>query len=671
MNCIRLMGRSISALLISLASFSVALSQEAPVLEGAIDVEGRSYNVNGNKARFHEYSDNNSGGIFGNVEGRYETPTNFVEIRAKDPGYDTQHYSLEARSYDLFKYWFDYNEIIHNKTFDAKTFYYGAGSEILLGAPSTNANTWADFFDYSTKRKRIGTGLSLDMAKPFFVNINYTHEQKEGTKVTGAATGNPGAASLELPEPVDYRTEGVKIECGYAKNPFFISLDYFYSEFKNGVEDLNFVAASGWTAGPFSLPPDNHLNRFSLKGSVKLPLNSRFSMNLSDASTKSETHSFAGFSGKVRTRNYDFTLTSNPLNFLDGKVYYKYYQRDNRSTGIFLSTADIASGLFYQTGTYGAELGFRLPAKLHLNTGYRYVRTDRKFVDEADPASVNTTEVLPYNVDNSYFADLKWTGIDMISAGVGYERLGRGADYRTPQSRAALNKKFAYAAQDRDTLKATVDISPADMVNLALEYRYKRTNYNDIIYGFTSDTRNAFSMNADYTLKKILRLYGYFDYEEAMLKQAAYITASPWNSKQEEKTYGYGLQADLYAIPKKLTFSVQYDYLRANGNNDFTFYDSAIWTAIGVPANRAVDIPNWDDYRRYTVGFSTTYNWSDAVSIRAGYTYARYIFSDAQTNYYRYVSASGAASNQAYLTGANAKQSYSANMVSLGVTYRF
>lgn len=651
---------SIFVLFLILLPLRAAMSREAPVvLEGVIDVQGSVYNVNGGKASYHKYSDKAPAGVFGNLEGRYETPNNFVEIRIQDPGYDTQHYSLEARSHGILKYWFDYNEIIHNKTFDAKSFFSGAGSGTLSGTPNTNPNTWTEEFDYTTKRKRIGTGLRLDLVTPFFFNVDYTHEEKEGIKAAAVSVGSPGQAALELPEPIDYTTQGVKMEAGYAKNPFFLSLGYFYSEFKNHVQDLN---GTGVTES-LSLPPDNSLNKFQLKGSAKLPLNSRFSMNLSNATTKSETDSFAGFSGKVKAENYDFTLTSNPLDFFDSKLYYKYHKRDSRSKGTLPDDDIVTHGLFYLTDTYGAEFGFKLPAKLRLNTGYRHVRTDRRFTDDLEAAD--------YNSDNIYFADLKWTGLDTISAGIGYERLERGADYRTSESEDALNRKFAYAPQDRDTFKATIDVSPVDTVNMGLEYRHKRTNYRDTTFGFTSDTRNAFSINSDYSLKKILRLYGYFDYEEATLKQAAVVNVSQWDSKQKEKTWGYGFQADLYAIPKKLTFTVQYDYLRANGSNDFTFYDAAIWAASQMPANLPVDIPNWDDYQKYSVRLITTYNWSDAVAIRAGYAYARYIFSDAQTKGYRYVSNNGTGSNGAYLTGAYANQSYSANIISLGVTYRF
>ncbi len=56
--------------------------------------------------------------------------------------------------------------------------------------------------------------------------------------------------------------------------------------------------------------------------------------------------------------------------------------------------------------------------------------------------------------------------------------------------------------------------------------------------------------------------------------------------------------------------------------------------------------------------------------VRAGYAYERYVFSDAQYNYYQYYN--GTASGMgAILTGANPNPSYSANIVFAGLTYKF
>ena len=48
---------------------------------------------------------------------------------------------------------------------------------------------------------------------------------------------------------------------------------------------------------------------------------------------------------------------------------------------------------------------------------------------------------------------------------------------------------------------------------MSLEYRFRRSNYDDTIFGYTADTRNAVSFTVDYALQKIARFFGYFDFE--------------------------------------------------------------------------------------------------------------------------------------------------------------
>ena len=93
---------------------------------------------------------------------------------------------------------------------------------------------------------------------------------------------------------------------------------------------------------------------------MKLPLNSKFNVNLGYGVARSDTTlvdsyvsgaartafvlSQPDFDGKVKTQNYAFVLTSNPLRFLDGKIFYKYYNRENDSDVVTqTSGADILS----------------------------------------------------------------------------------------------------------------------------------------------------------------------------------------------------------------------------------------------------------------------------------------------------------------------------------------
>jgi MtrB/PioB family decaheme-associated outer membrane protein len=657
----------------SLTVVSPVFSQEAvnapsqePAMMGGVSLEGRIYDVNGNKAKFHEYSDIKSGGVFGDADVTYVSPDHFVWFQATDPGYDTQRYRLETGSFGKYKFWFDYNEIIHNIATDAKTFYHGAGTKHLTGTPNTEPDTWRGDFDYSTKRKRIDTGIRFDMAQPFYFNIRYPYEKKEGIKPTGVSTSSSRDAALELPEPIDYRTSGLRVEAGYSLKPFFASLSYFYGEFRNDADDLHYDVPGGWTPGPLSLPPESEFHKFNFKGSAKLPLDSKFIVNIGDEKTESDTSSFADFDGKVDTRIYDFMVTTNPLRFLEGRIYYKYYERDNTSSGrtIVDGVLTPTRPLSYETNTYGAEVGIRLPAKLHLNTGYKYIETERSVRHETDPAVV-----LPHNEDHIFFADLKWTGLDFLSVRLAYEGMERKADYQTDASEDDLNQQFAYAAQKRDTFKATVDLFPLDALNMSIEYRFGRSNYDETVLGYTADTRNAASFTVDYALQKAARFFGYFDFERRDLSQRALLGSDGWVSDQEEKTYAYGVRADVYAIPKKLTFVLQYDYMKSDGFNDFDF-TSGVRSAIGVPDDLPIDIPDWDDYTKSSCALTAVYNWSEALMLRAGYVYARYNYADDQLSHYRYY-VGGDGSSQGYLTGAYRDTSYNASSVFLSVVYQF
>ncbi len=277
--------------------------------------------------------------------------------------------------------------------------------------------------------------------------------------------------------------------------------------------------------------------------------------------------------------------------------------------------------------------------------------------------------VLPHNGDHIFFADMKWTGLDFLSARLAYEGMERKADYQTDASEDALNQQFAYAAQKRDTFKATVDLFPMDALNMSLEYRFRRSNYDHTIFGYTADTGNAASFTVDYALKKAARFFGYFDFERRDLSQRALIGSDGWVSEQDEKTYACGVRADVYAIPKKLTFVLQYDYMKSDGFNDFDF-TSGVRSASGVPDGLPVNIPDWDDYTKSSFALTAAYNWSESVMLKAGYAYVRYDYDDDQLNHYRYY-VGGDGSSQGYLTGAYRDTSYEANIVFLSLVYQF
>jgi MtrB/PioB family decaheme-associated outer membrane protein len=686
--------------------------------EGDATLLGEHANIDGNKAKYNEYRDIRSNGLYGGFDFNYDSKDPFLNGKASDIGYDTQHYRLDGGRYGKFHFFLDYNEIPHNITYDAKTFYSNPGSNNLVfpSLPSTDTSSWSNF-DYSIKRKKGEGGFRLDYLRPFYFDISASREERTGIKPTGVAATTPGGIALELPEPVDYTTDTVKFEVGYGKKPVFASLDFVYGNFnnKNTAQFFNNPAGPQPNTDAINLPPDNQYYKLSFKGNVRLPLNSRFNVNAGSSRTTSEADLFTSyvstgitnislsdsiFNGKIDTQHYNAVLTSNPWPFLTGKIYYKYYNRQNKSDQITTSDPNFNGGtpfvnkLFeYRKNSYGMELGFRMPDQLSLQTAYSYLQTDRARGD------------FPETRDHTYSAELKWNGLDFIVPKVAYERLQRGADHGVLIKESAADQntenaiepfigRFDASPQDRDTLKVSVEIYPLSNLNFDIGYRYTRTDYKDTVLGLRNVKSDEIYVDAGYSMGQIaqLNVYGSYEKNRTYQFQRRFDPLPPtgtgdpdpsgtqdannynWDVVMKDDSFSYGANAEIFIVPRKVTLVLQYDDIKSNGHADFTYYSSAALIA-GGRTNDDVDIGAWDDYTLRSLSAKIKYSPSKTYTLSAGYAYERYTYNDASWDNYMYTSGplppAATTSNSALLTGAYANPNYHANVVFLAASYRF
>ncbi len=697
---------------ICLLLLSTAFAEENR-LEGYASLTGRITDINGNKAKFNEYRDIKSG-VYPDIRLGYDTGNYFIDGSGHNIGFDNQNYHFDAGAWGKGKLFLDYNDIPHNITYGAKSFYSGTGTNNLTGAPNTNTGTWKTF-DYSLRRKQYGGGLRLDTVKPFYLSAATAREERNGIKPAGASITTPGGPAIEIPEPINYRTNNLNVELGYATKPLFASVQYFYSDFDNENHFLSFEHPTALSTDNLTLPPDNQYYKIGFKGGIRLPMNTRFNVNLSTARAKSNanlltSYIFEGtadtltslsssvFNGKTDTDNYAFALTAHPLPFIDGKLIYNYYQRKNKSDEIettdplssttlnpvtFATVAGVpfTNDLFgYKRNTYGVEAGVRLPMRLTILPSYRYV--DTHFDNRLD---VEKTR------DNIYAVDVRWSGPGFMTARAGYERLSRRIDHLVPSvdDNPVENiyeqylRRFDIAPKDRDTFKIGADIYPLDALSVGIGYKYKKTDYKDASFGLQDDRRNEIDIDADYTFGKLLKLSAYYDYERIKLHQfqrnnpfngttllaptdTSNATNFNWVVTQKDESYNFGAGADIYVVPSVVTLRIRYDYMDSEGHADFSYLTAAALT--GGRTNDNIDLDNLDDYQKSSLTAKVIYNVTKALSVSAGYAYERYRYSDAQLNNYQYTYASGGAN---YLTGAYSAPSYNANIIFATVAYKF
>lgn len=695
-------------------------AEENKPFSGEIRAAGKFASISGSEAKFNEYGDTDDG-VYGKVKLTYDAGKYFMKFKAFDIGHDTQKYMLEGGMWDKFKVYIKYNEIPHNFTYDARTVFTGAGSGMLttgsrfiLATPATY--TPVNPFDYEIQRKQIETGFKLQMIKPFYADVSYAKERREDVKPTAVALNTGGGSYfIEMPEPVDYVTNSLKAEVGYAKNPLFLSLNYFYSSFDNDYDYLYF--RNPYDANTFgaarndylTLPPDNHYTNISLKGRVNLPLNSTLSLKVARSETKAEydlrdyyirsvatgiqgvTLTDNVFDGKLTATNYAIALTSNPVNFLSAKVFYKSYKKENKSDSIGHTDASVNGGnifynhLFdYKKNSHGIEFDIKLPARFSLMPAYTYLKTDRHRGD------------LPETTDRTYSIALKWSGLEFMTAKVAYEKLDRNATHEigttlfgTDQAIANVVeryiRRFDGAPMDRNTYTASVDLYPLETLSVGLYYKHKKSEYDDTVLGLRDDKTEEYGIDADWKINRFVSVNGYAEQEKTTAAQVqrnantsgfgGAVNINPtvaggangytWQVVQKEKTYNYGAGAQIYAIPDKLTFKLRYDYTKSDGLADFSFFD---YTPVGFDTP---DHSSWDDYRKTELSFKTQYKINKNLALTAGYVYEQYKYTDVSIDGYLYTYNGGSNTSISSLTGAYSAPSYKANVVFLSLGYKF
>jgi MtrB/PioB family decaheme-associated outer membrane protein len=690
-------------LLLGLFSLSPAFADDQEnKFSGEISTQGTLVNINGNKAKFNEYGDIQDG-VYDDVKIKYDDDKYYVDFYSRNMFYHTQSYDLEGGKWGAFKFDINYSEIPHNFTYDAQTFYSGAGTANLTyptQPPGTNTSTW-NKFDYSTERKDYSAGFKIDVLKPFFLDFSAAVDERTGIYPIGAAGTSPGGISLELPAPIDYKTNSINLLTGYVRNPLFISLGYFYSNFTDSNTSFNFRNPStnntASATDTYTMPPDNQFYKINLKGALSnLPLNSKFNVDLATADAKSDAvlrNSYVDdvigglrniglstpfFNGEVITNNIATSVTSKPLSFLDVKLFLKYDEHENKSNIITITDATQTPATFqndlfnYRKVKYGTELGFQLPSNFYFLGAYSYSTISRERDD------------IPNDRDNFFSAELRWKGFDFLTARVGYERLDRRADFQLtdPTDINTFIRCFDAAGKSGNTYKAYLDLFPTDNFSISLGYKHRDTNYPDTILGLTADRNDEFLIDVDYLINKRIRLFGSFDYEYARQEQYQRQTTGAvdpslpptstnfnWTAAQKSQNTSYMAGSEIFIIPEKLTLLLQYSYLKADGSVDYTYLLGANPLPVGRTQDN-IDLPDWDAYRLSSFCIKLSYTVTKAISVAAGYVYEKYDYNDVQYDGYQYVPATSG-SNGAYLTGAYSNPSYESNVGFVTLTYRF
>lgn len=510
--------------------------------------------------------------------------TRYYRIRGERLGLDSRRVDAEYGDQGRYAAGLQYREIPHFLIDNARTPYRGTGGTTLTlpadweAAPSTQQfptlGESLRTIDIKNDRQQVSGFLSLLPGDGWTVDVEVSHEDRDGTKPTFAAFGTNGGnpSAVALARPVEYGTNEIDATLGYAEKKYQFELGYHGSFFNNDNEVVNFqnpfsrefsgspwAAAAGFPAsGGYSLAPDNESHQFLFSGGYTLGEASRISGQLS-YSMLEQDEQFLPFS-----TNPDLVVRRGlPRQSLDGdlgilvadlaystrlqprthlRIHGRYEDQDNSTPqdvyvriagdaqdqprGLDNGNARINLPYSFEKAQLDTELSHRLTRQTKLGLEYEFEEVSRTFSEVDD-----TTE-------HTLMGKVRHRFSNTVNGRFSYQRGDRdGGPYRdnapflaghTAELLATLApddrfenhpdlRKFNMTDRTLDELKGTLHIAATPETNWSVNGSWRNEDFGgfaDTRVGLTERQLLRAALDLNHTLSDNMMLHAYYSYEQ-------------------------------------------------------------------------------------------------------------------------------------------------------------
>jgi len=662
-------------------------------------------------SKFEQYQDLRNGGL-SNIGAFGRNSRAWFDAYGENFGRDDTYVNIRGGIYDVFKARVYTNWMPHNLLFNGLTPFAGAGSSTLSAAfPQPNPATWFPL-NLGTERKDTGGVFEWQSLSPWYFRLDGNQVKQSGTKVGSGSNGtSPGNGFTDLPIPVQYQTNNVTGEVGYATRTMTLSASYMASKFENSNSTVNWNNGF-WGNGVDTtyLPNNNTYQRVALNAIWRqLPWNSTVALRYTWDQTESDLDvgqtilngvgiftpvlpSTNTFNGDEKRQTFTASWTATPLAGVDTRAFFNWQKMDNNSTPVTFCQSDQSScgGLHnnelwnYEKENAGVEAFWRINRGNRIGGGYDYNHITQNRTDFDDTST------------NTLWFEWRNTSLENLTARIKYSYLDRrstfllgdaGANANDPLYLQRFVRAFDLANLTQNRLKLTLDWSPADSLGVSAEYLYKDNNYKDTPLGRTGDTRNELFVNLTYGLPTSWRVSLFADYEHIKYESDhrnvgtspcndttgpnCYDPSAPptsssynWSATVKSENWLIGLGGDWPVTDKfLLTGSILYE--QVDGSSDMQSQNN-----FGNP----LPLPNYPNTKITSLNLKGTYTFTKNWTLTGGYAYQKYDYSDDQFNgYVNTLPYPGVTNNaaQSYLNGWNAHIPYNANIFYLYGSYKF
>jgi MtrB/PioB family decaheme-associated outer membrane protein len=276
-------------------------------VDGYVELGGRVYIDEPppqNRAKLEEYRDLDQQ-PFGAFGVRLFRPDQSLAIEAggNKIGQDDQEFFLGAGKPGLWRFDFDWNQIPHVYSTDARLLAIEPSPGVFtLPSPRPNLKLYnaAPQVDEIKQQWDVGTfGFTLTPTPDLDILLKYTRIKKDGEIPFGVPFGSPGNNFFEVLQRIDQTIHDFRATASWVGDGWQLQFAYALSVFDNALDatvadnpcfKLSAAVTVGGCAGDangapqrgqVSQPPSNIAHTLSLSGGINLPMRTRVTANIS------------------------------------------------------------------------------------------------------------------------------------------------------------------------------------------------------------------------------------------------------------------------------------------------------------------------------------------------------------------------------------------------------
>jgi MtrB/PioB family decaheme-associated outer membrane protein len=633
---------------------------------GQVDFGARLTGVSGDPARYQRFRDLRDGPTVDRF--RYERDTSAWAFAAAmdHVGYRDQRYAATVERYGSVTASFEWNQIPLFYSADTRTPYREASdgtfrlNDSIRGAVQGGTGTTALFipestlFDLRSRRDVANARLSYRVAPPIDLRVSFTSTARTGAQAWGTTFGQSNA--IELPAPVDHRTNDLNATAEWSTERAMARVAYDGSWFANAVETLvwdNPLRLTDLAASPaqgrMALWPDSTAHTISATGSVGLPAQSRAFAYVSVGSWLQDqailpftinsaiapiplARPTAEAEARIVSMQYRLTSRPSPRVWLNGQ--FRLYDYENRTPHFAVdqfvrADSAVAASLTGGNEPFGytrqfvdLDASFTPWRYAALRLGYGREHDDRtfRFLDET------TEQVIRASIDSS--------GLAWGTVRVQYDRAVRTGDGLDEEAFSDIGeqvslRQFDISDRQRDRVSAIMQWLPIDTVGLSGSLGVGNERRPDAAFGLQDNDLQFYTVGLDLTPRDELSVGATYGFERyATVQGSRQANPGPqfddptrdWSTDAAERVHTATAYVDLPELAARTALRLSYDLVRSNARYTYVLPPGSTLTP---PVQLR---PVLHETRRFLADLRHTL--TAQLTLGAGYAYDHYDVDD-------------------------------------------